>query len=55
MDIQKMAFSPKEVMQITGLGRNTVYELLTTGKLRGLRVGRRWVIPRRALENFFSE
>ncbi len=55
MDLQKLAFSPKEVMRITGLGKNTVYQLLETKKLRGMRVGRRWLIPRRALDEFLQQ
>lgn len=44
--------TPRDVMDILGIGKNTAYALLNTGKLRGFRVGRDWRITAEALEEF---
>lgn len=41
-----------EVMDILGVGKNTVYRLLNTGKIKGVRIGRSWRITLRSLEEF---
>ena len=38
-----------EVMDILGVGKNTIYRLLNTKKLRGVRIGRSWRITKEAL------
>jgi len=53
--LNKIAYSPSDVMRITGLGRNTVYELLAAQKLYAKRVGRRWLIPKGELERWLNE
>lgn len=35
-----------DVMALTQLGRNVVYELLNTGQLRAIQVGRQYRVPR---------
>ena len=44
--------TPLDVMDILNIGKNTVYHLLNSGKLRGIRIGRRWKITADALEEF---
>lgn len=44
--------TPVDVMEILGIGKNTVYSLLNSGKLSAFRVGRSWRIPVDALEQF---
>lgn len=44
--------TPTEVMDILGIGKNTVYHLLKSGTLKGLRIGRSWRITGDALEEF---
>ncbi len=41
-----------EVMDILGVGKNTVYRLLNSGRLRGVRVGRSWRISMDSLNEF---
>ena len=41
-----------EVAEYLGVGKNRVYELLNTGKLKGFRMGSTWKISRMALENY---
>ena len=44
--------TPLEVMDILGIGKNTVYNLLTSGQLKGFRIGKSWRITGDALEEF---
>jgi excisionase family DNA binding protein len=39
-----------EVREVTRIGRNTLYEWVRTGKLRSLKVGRRVLVPKSAVE-----
>jgi excisionase family DNA binding protein len=50
---QRLAFSPRELASLTGLGLSTVYRRLATGEIRSNRSGRpgrRVLIPRQELE-----
>ena len=38
-----------EVMDILYIGKNTVYQLLASGHLKGFRIGKSWRIPREFL------
>lgn len=44
--------TPKDVMDILGVGKNTVYQLLDSGKLSGFRIGRNWKIPANSIQEF---
>jgi len=44
--------TPLDIMDILGIGKNSAYTLLNSGKLRGFRVGRSWRITADALEEF---
>lgn len=37
--------TPKDVMDILEVGKNTVYRLLNSGELSAIRFGRSWKIP----------
>ncbi len=50
MNTERMVVSPNELMKILGLGRSTIYEGLRTGAIPSVRVGRRFLISKRALE-----
>lgn len=45
----------EEVCEVLYIGRNTAYDLLNSGQLRGFRIGRVWKIPRDALTRFIEE
>ena len=45
---------PEEVAQELRLGRSAVYELLGSGRLESLKIGRRRLIPREALVAFIQ-
>ena len=44
--------TPQDVMDVLGIGKNSAYELLNSGRLKGFRVGRNWRVPAEALEEF---
>ena len=44
-----MTLRVEELMPILGIGRNTAYELIRSGQIRSIRIGRQIRIPRDAL------
>ena len=44
----------EELMPILGIGRNIAYELVRSGRLRSIRVGRQVRIPKNALIEFLE-
>lgn len=44
--------TPKEVMDLLYIGKNTLYGLLNSGELKGFRVGRQWRITKGALKEY---
>ena len=50
----KVAYSISEAMQVLGVSRSFVMKLLQTGKLRSVKVGRRRLIPRAAIDDLLS-
>lgn len=47
--------TPEEAFAFLRVGRSKGYELLRTGQLFSVRVGRSFKIPRRAVERFLAE
>lgn len=46
--------TPLDVMDILGVGKNTVYRLLNSGDLQGFRIGRNWRISEDSLRYFMA-
>lgn len=46
--------TPLEVMDILGVGKNTVYRLLNSGELQGFRVGKSWRVTANSLQIFME-
>ena len=44
-----------EVMDYLLIGRNTLYELLRSKKIKGLKIGSCWKIPRKAVDDYIME
>jgi len=49
-----VVLTPAEAMDILGVGKNTMYRLLSSGELCGIRVGRNWRISGDVLNQFIS-
>ena len=45
----------EDLMQLLDVGRNTAYELVRSGKIRSIRVGRCYRIPRDSVIDFLSK
>ena len=52
--VEKVGYSVEETVQATGLGRSTVYELLGSGELESIKVGRRRIVPADAIAQFMN-
>lgn len=44
--------TPREVMDLLYIGKNTLYKLLGSGELKGFRIGRQWRITKGALQEY---
>lgn len=44
--------TPEEAAEILGCGMNTIYKILKSGKLKAMRIGRIWKIPRRSVQEY---
>ena len=49
-----MILRAEDLMPILGIGRNTAYELIRSGQIRSVRIGRQIRIPREALLEFLD-
>ena len=45
----------EDLMPILGIGRNTAYELVRSGKIRSTRIGRQLRIPKDALQDYLAQ
>lgn len=52
LEIENEYLTPKEVMNLLYIGRNTFYKLVNSGELPAFRVGKLWRVNRAALENY---
>mgnify|MGYP000392719849 CR=1 FL=1 len=50
-----MTLRMEDLMTILGIGRNTAYELIHSGQIRSIRIGRQIRIPREALLDFLRK
>lgn len=51
----KPFLSMEELQKILGLGRNQVYGLVRSGRIKAIRLGRRWLIPITVLIQLLEE
>jgi excisionase family DNA binding protein len=52
--IEKLAYSPEETAQATGLHVNTIYTLLRSGKMPAIRLKRKFLISKVELEKWLA-
>ena len=50
----KLVFSVTEMAELLGIGRSKAYELVRSGTIPSLRLGKRIVIPARTLSRFLD-
>jgi len=51
----KLTYSVEEAAKLLGIGRNLCYEKVKTGEIPVLKIGRRLLIPKVALDKLLSE
>ena len=51
-DCYDTLITPEEVADMLGCGMNTTYKLLKSGKIKAMRIGRSWKIPKRAVQEY---
>ena len=55
IQLERKAYSPKEVMELLGISQTTVYRWLESGELPAVKIGKKlWRIPAEALEELLS-
>jgi excisionase family DNA binding protein len=51
---ERLTLTVEEAAEILGIGRSLCYELVRRGEIPSLRLGGRWVIPRKAIEEMLA-
>ena len=54
LDDLPFALRAEDLMPILNIGRNTAYELVRSGQIRSIRIGRQLRIPRDAVVEFLN-
>ena len=52
---EKELLTVDEVAEILCLGKNTVYDLLRSGELEGIRFGKAWRVPKDSIQRMISK
>ncbi len=52
--VERQTFTVEEAARILGLGRNTTYVAARRGELPTIRIGKRFIVPRAALEKLLG-
>ena len=50
-----MVLRVEDLMPILGIGRNTAYELVRSGQIRSIKIGRKIRVPKDAVAAFLGE
>ncbi len=51
----KLTLSVEEAAKLLGIGRNLCYDRVKTGEIPVIKIGRRLLVPRRALEKLLEQ
>lgn len=51
---ERLTLTVKEVQKLLGLSRGLVYQAIQSGQIPSIRIGRRVLIPRAALEHILA-
>jgi excisionase family DNA binding protein len=55
MEDKRLTLSVEEAAKVLGIGRNLCYDRVKTGEIPVIKIGRRLLVPRRALEKLLEE
>ena len=54
MELENDYLTPREVINILDIGRNTFYKLVNSGKLPATRIGKLWRVKRSDIESLIT-
>lgn len=54
MDEERLTLTVEQAAKLLGIGRNLAYERVKTGEIPVIRVGRRLLVPRKALDRLLD-
>jgi len=54
MEIERVTYTVDEASKLLGLSRNSAYEGVARGDIPSMRIGRRLLVPRAALERLLA-
>ena len=54
MDIEKLTLTVEETAKCLGIGRNSAYEAIARGEIPVIRIGKRLLVPKAALETLLA-
>ena len=46
--------TPKEIQDMLRIGRNAVYELLKSGEIKSLRIGKKYIVPKSSVIKYLQ-
>lgn len=52
---ERLAYSVKEACAVTGFGKTTLYALISAGRLRAVKIGKRTLIPSSSLNGLIHD
>lgn len=52
---EKLIYTAEETAKMLGIGMNKIYELLASGVIPAKRLGRKYLIPKLALEKWLND
>ena len=55
MNDNKLTLSVEEAAKLLGIGRNLAYEKVKTGEIPAIKIGKRLLVPKKALEKLLEE
>ena len=55
MGDERLTLSVPETAKVLGIGRNLCYDRVKTGEIPVIKIGRRLLVPRAALEKFLAD
>lgn len=55
MEEEKLTLSIEEAAKLLGIGRNLAYDRVKTGEIPVIKIGRRLLVPKKALEKLLAE
>lgn len=55
MDSEKLTFTVPEAGGVLGISRNSAYSLVAQGNIPAIRLGKRLVVPKAALEKMLAD